>query len=335
MEEEAPLGTKSHPSEPDDGGSSTMGDSKSPSDAWDSPFDLTAPQDPSANGKGVSLPIETIEAEDPTDSVYEVATVEPQPQRSTALEVRCLGTMSVTRDGVPIGTGWFKRSKELLAYLVANRQGVPKDRILDVFFPDLEPKQAERLLRDAIYYVRRQALAQGEATWSDAYLTRAGQNIVLGHDEWWADAWEFERLVAQAAELEGTEAARSLRLALDLYRGEFCDDAYFSWLEPIRERYRRLFLKATVRLAELLAVSGDSEGAIEALERGIEVDPYCEDLYRRAIELEASEGRVNAAEQHYQKLAKVLAEELGVEPEPKTMELMAEMTRSRRQLQTR
>lgn len=320
------------PSHP--GGSPMAAGSDSPSEY---PLDLEATKAASINGKVRLQSVGGGEAEGTgdADAAKATDTFEREPQKENRLEVRCLGTMSVSRGGTPIGTGWFKRSKELLAYLVANREGVPRDRLLDVLFPEVEPKQAERLLRDAIYYVRRQALAEGEATWSEAYLSRVGHNIVLGQEGWWADAWEFEALIARAGRLEGAEAGPLLRRAVELYRGDFCDDAYFSWLEPVRERYRRVLLKAAARLAELLSCGGDTQGAIEALERATEVDPYCEDLYRRLIELEAREGRVNAAEQRYQKLARLLAEELGVEPEPKTMELMSSLTRSRRSVQIR
>ncbi|MGH2704933.1 MAG: hypothetical protein ACRDJ4_07535 [Actinomycetota bacterium] len=45
--------------------------------------------------------------------------------------VRCVGNFQLVRDGRVVQKGLRSSSRELLAYLVAYRQGVPKDRILE------------------------------------------------------------------------------------------------------------------------------------------------------------------------------------------------------------
>ncbi len=222
----------------------------------------------------------------------------------------------------PIFKGWQARSKELLAYLVAHPDGVAKERIIETFWPEVRPKKGDALLRDAIYHLRRQVSVDGDLKWSDAYITRAGETILLERGRWWTDAWEFESLIARADPLPADEAVVVLRRALGFYRGDFCDDSYFSWAEPVRERYRLMLLRASARLAVLLDKRGDAEEAIHVLDRAILVDPVCEDLYRKAIELEVSIGRTNAARLRYQRLVSVLAEELGEEPDPVTQQLM-------------
>lgn len=249
------------------------------------------------------------------------------PPATGKIEVRCLGMMSISRDGTQLLDGWVKRSKELLAYLVANREGVPKDRIIEVFWPETKLKNGEALLRDAIYHLRKHCLAEGDLKWSEDYVRRVGPNVMLGEGRWWTDIWEFESLISKASEVNSMETTDSLRKALTLYHGEFCDDGYYPWAEPLRERYRRLFIRASAKLAELREAAGDPEEAIEVLERGIEVDQFCEDLYRRLIRVESSEGRTNTAVMRYQRLVSLLSEELGLEPERQTRELLNEVTR--------
>lgn len=236
--------------------------------------------------------------------------------------MRCLGNFLVARSDTLVLNGWKARSKELLAYLVAHPDGVSKDRIIDTFWPDVKKKSGDHLLRDAIYHLRKQVAGEGDFKWSESYVTRAGDLVALEPGCWWADAWTFELLVNKIHELDDKESIATLRRVLDLYRGDFCDDTYYAWSESIRERYRRLFLDATVKLTELLEVQGEAESAVQALDRGIEVDPLCEELYRRAIKIEASLGRTNAARIRYQKLTTVLADELGEDPDPQTQELM-------------
>ncbi|MGQ0680404.1 MAG: BTAD domain-containing putative transcriptional regulator [Actinomycetota bacterium] len=239
------------------------------------------------------------------------------------LEVRCLGAMSISRRDATLHTGWVKGSKELLAYLIVNRDGVSKDRILEVMWPGANLKEGERLLREALYHLRKQTLGREDAKWSDDYVRRVGETLVLGEDDrWWADVWEFESLASTAGRLEHEESKAALRRALSLYGGEFCDDCYFSWAEQLRERYRRLYLRSCTKLAEILEAEGEIDEAIEVLERGIQVDRFCEDLYRRLIRLEASQGRTNAATRLFQQLSKLLDQELDLEPEPTTLDLM-------------
>ncbi len=239
------------------------------------------------------------------------------------IEVRCLGAMSITRDDAALHNGWVKGSKELLAYLIVNRDGVPKDRVLEVIWPDAKLKEGEKLLREALYYLRKQTLGPDDAKWSEDYVRRAGESLILGGDDrWWADVWEFESQASTAGQLGPQQSKAALRHALSLYRGEFCDDCYFSWAEQLRERYRRLYLRSCAKLAEILEADGEVDEAIEVLERGIQVDHLCEDLYRRLIRLEASQGRTNVAIRLFQQLTKVLDRELDLEPEPQTLELM-------------
>ncbi len=250
-------------------------------------------------------------------------------QAGEPVEARCLGNFLVSRDSLALN-GWKARSKELLAYLIAHPDGVSKDRIIDTFWRDSKKKSGDHLLRDAIYHLRRQVAGGEDYKWSEGYVTRAGDLIALESGRWWSDAWTFEALINKARELENGDSIATLRLALDLYRGDFCDDTYYAWNEPIRERYRRLFIDATFKLAELLEVQGEVESAVHALNRGIEVDPLCEEFYRRAIKIEASLGRTSAARTRYQKLTSVLADELGEDPDPQTQELMRRLRKPER-----
>ena len=64
-----------------------------------------------------------------------------------------------------------------------------------------------------------------------------------------------------------------------------------------------------------------------ATDRGIEVDPVCEDLYRRAMAIEASLDRRAAALARYRQLEATLDEHLGVEPDPETKNLAHQLAR--------
>jgi DNA-binding SARP family transcriptional activator len=246
---------------------------------------------------------------------------EPQAPPAHMLAIRCLGPFEISRAGESIPTGWRAKGRELLAYLVAHPAGAPKDRIIDELWPDIEPRVGGARFDRCATYVR--ATARGMED-SRMYVERVGESAYrLDDSAWWVDAWEFEHLIRQAERSDDAdEAATKFRDAVAMYRGEFCDDAYYPWLDGIRERFRNLFVEASGRLAYLLSTAQEHDQALSVLDRAIQTDPVCEDLVRKAIAVEAALGRRGAALARYRKLEVTLDEQLSVEPDPETRGLV-------------
>lgn len=240
--------------------------------------------------------------------------------------VDCLGPMIVKKQGEEV-EDWRARSKELLAYLVALRQGVPEERLLNELWPNAQ--KPKRLLRDAIFRLRSVAHEEGDK-YSERFVLRESESVCLESGIWSVDAWRFEDLIAWSERLPPDEALPALREALGLYKSEFCDGSDFVWVHRFRERYRRLMTRASVRLCELLRVRDMLHESLAVIDSAIRGDAYCEDLHRRAISLEVDLGRRWAAEERYQRLVVLLAEELGEEPEPETQALAASILNAQR-----
>jgi two-component system LytT family response regulator len=249
------------------------------------------------------------------------ASGEPPEPPPHMLAIRCLGPLEISRAGEPMPTGWRAKGRELLAYLVAHPAGAPKERIIDELWPDIEPRVGVARFDRCATYVR--ATARGTQD-SRMYVERVGEAAYrLEESAWRVDAWEFERLIREAERSDdATETITKFRDAVALYRGEFCDDAYYPWLEGIRERFRNLFVEASGRLAYLLSTAQEHDQALSVLDRAIQTDPVCEDLVRRAIAVEAALGRRGAALARYRKLEATLDEQLSVEPDPETRGLV-------------
>jgi DNA-binding SARP family transcriptional activator len=249
------------------------------------------------------------------------ASGEPPEPPPHMLAIRCLGPLEISRAGEPMPTGWRAKGRELLAYLVAHPAGAPKERIIDELWPDIEPRVGVARFDRCATYVR--ATARGTED-SRMYVERVGESAYrLDEGAWWVDAWEFERRIREAERSDdATETITKFRDAVALYRGEFCDDAYYPWLEGIRERFRNLFVEASGRLAYLLSTAQEHDQALSVLDRAIQTDPVCEDLVRRAIAVEAALGRRGAALARYRKLEATLDEQLSVEPDPETRGLV-------------
>ncbi|MCA1840132.1 MAG: LysM peptidoglycan-binding domain-containing protein, partial [Actinobacteria bacterium] len=245
--------------------------------------------------------------------------------------IECLGPFRVGRDGNVRAKGWLKKSRELLAYLVAHPEGVTKERIWDELWPGEDPSRLQMQLDKTISIARTQTRTDNDFK---SYIVKIEDAWRLEEGSWWVDAFEFSRS-AQGAESCSDDALRIdyLRSAVNLYRGNFCDDLGYGWAEPVRERYRAMFVRACAQLSEMLQTGGDTEGSLEILERAIAVDSLCEDLWRRAMLIEASLGRRAAATARYERLHALLAAELDVEPDPETQQVMRSLAEDRRRVE--
>lgn len=253
------------------------------------------------------------------------SSTEPEPgplPPPEVIAVRCLGSFEASRDGRVLRKGWRNKARELLAYLVAHPPGAPKDRIIEELWPGIEPGRGSELFARMTWAVRAKVRGPEDTR---RYVDKEDDVFYLDKALWWADAWEFERLVNEAQRSKQDEVIGKLRDAVALYRGEFCADFYYPWAEPVRERFRALFVRACARLADLTLARGAHEEALTVLDRGIEADPVCEDLWRRAMAIEASLGRRAAALSRYRKLEVTLNQELDVEPDPETQALVREL----------
>jgi DNA-binding SARP family transcriptional activator len=153
-------------------------------------------------------------------------------------------------------------------------------------------------------------------------LAKAGDDYRPQAELLAVDLWEFQQALGQAAHAQSDDVAReALERAVSLYRGPFVDGADYLWVEPVREDLHRRALDAHLRLAELHAEADQHEAAIEVLEHAIEVDPICEEAYRRLITLQAHLDRTDAAQRAWRLLQGRLAE-LDLDPEPNTEALV-------------
>lgn len=242
--------------------------------------------------------------------------------REGQLEVRAFGNFVVVKDGRVIEKGLRTAAKELLAFLVSNPTGVNKDRIIEALFPEQDYESACAELSRHLYFLKRRT-GSGRTD----HIDRVGESYRLDLQFWWTDVGAFESILTAAGSLAAEDAIGRLSAALDLYRGPFCDDCYYSWLETPRDRYRALFVKSSARLANLLMEYGEPDDAIGVLDRAIEMDSINEDLYRRAMSIEGRIGRSKAVLKRFNKLEAVLQDELDVDPDEETSALLRQIMR--------
>jgi DNA-binding SARP family transcriptional activator len=150
------------------------------------------------------------------------------------------------------------------------------------------------------------------------------------------DAWELERLVAEArrarAGSDVTTTVETLERATALWRGApLVDLERFDELAGHTARLRQLHLGALLDLGELQLARGRAQEALANAERAVAIDPYDEQAHRLAV---AAALQLRDAERVRSATDRVNAvlDEIGAPPEPTTAILLQ---RSASWMQTR
>jgi DNA-binding SARP family transcriptional activator len=222
--------------------------------------------------------------------------------------ISLLGPLTITR-ARRSRRGLRSKALELIAYLALHRRPVQRDELLEAFWPGVDPRRTRPRLRQAVRDARR-LLGTAIAGEHECYwLDRAGADV---------DVDELERLLAAAKTAELEHAQALMDSALALFRGEPLADADYAWSEGEVRRLRATFVDVLEQVARHRLEAGDARAALDAAERGLQVDTLNESLWRLAMEAEGALGLREAVDERYERLRALLDERLGLEPAHET-----------------
>lgn len=196
----------------------------------------------------------------------------------------------------------------LLYYLAYRRDWVRREELLGLLYPESDEVRARQNLRALVTKVRRDRLASGVEI--EAARLR------------WAVATDVAAF--EAALEEGRLAA-----AVELYRGPLLEgfvlpkgEAFQDWLEGEREALARHWRDAVLGVGRSLVENGRHGDAAEVAAKLLAADPLDEPALRLRLRAQAGTGERAAALDAYRAFADMLDDELGVEPEVETSELV-------------
>ncbi|GAB3428256.1 AfsR/SARP family transcriptional regulator [Flindersiella endophytica] len=231
------------------------------------------------------------------------------------MEIRVLGPLELWSGDRRIAIGGFRQLSVLAVLLLEPGRPVGQDQLIDAVWGDAAPAAAESTLHSCVYRLRK-ALDDS----SGSVLRRGPFGYSLDVPVEGIDAQRFEGLAAagrQALDHADYEnAATRLREALGLWRG-----AAFAGVEAaaVREQAAALdSLRLDVtewRLAAELELGNHAvlQGELTAL---TSENPYRERLWELLILALYRCGRQADALEAYQRVTRLLDDELGVQPGP-------------------
>ncbi len=233
------------------------------------------------------------------------------------IRIHLLGTPDVrASEGGRRGSVSGAKRLALLAYLAleSSRGPVRRDTLVGLLWPESSQKRARNALSNLLFHLR-------QALGPEVFTEKGTEELGLVGGAFWCDALEFEAAVEEGR----------LGEALDLYRGDLLEGFYVPgvgveldhWLGAERLRlHRRAVAAARGRIEEVERL-GDAAEAIRIARWLSALAPDDEAAARRLISLLDRSGDRTGALRAYERLARRLERDLGVEPMAETRALVA------------
>lgn len=220
----------------------------------------------------------------------------------------------------------LKRALKIIAFLACSEElRAPRDDLTEALWPEDDEGRIDRNFHPTLSHLRR---AFHEA-WEEVRGAPAPTPLLFVHDTYRLNpdiVWEVDvvELIAagergrRVVEEDPAAAVEIWREAVGRVRGPFLAGTYDAWAEPLRERYQRHWLNLLRELADLYVRLERMTEAVDAYRRILIEDPLREPVHQALMRVYASQGRRDLVRRQYDRLANLLAEELGVEPLPQT-----------------
>jgi LuxR family maltose regulon positive regulatory protein len=207
------------------------------------------------------------------------------------------------------------QSRDLFFCLLHHPQGLRKEEIGEIFWPDHPPVKLDSIFRSTLYRLRR-------ALFRESVIFDEGIYRFNREGDYWFDVDAFEELVEQAEQaIDRQRETTLLEDALTLYRGDYLEGVYDEWCALERERLRGQCLVALDKLAGLYVDRRNLQRAIELYQQLLAREPYHEGTHRELMRCYYRLGDRAAAIRQYQSCAELLREDLGLSPAPETESL--------------
>jgi DNA-binding SARP family transcriptional activator len=236
------------------------------------------------------------------------------------LQVRVFGKLRLQAGQCRVETFPTRRAEELLAYLLIHQRARhSREKLVDALWPDAPLSNGRASLSTTLWRLRS-VFDRLEVPAADYLQTGRDWVSLTPLSALESDYSSFEREVAAAERAtDDDQRQQRLRLAIELYRGPFCEGIYAEWCLRERERLDRLYLRALGQFMAGLMRQERYDEAIGAGQAILENDPLREEVHRALMRCYWKLGQRAAAAQQFQRCARLLQAELQVLPMPETI----------------
>jgi ATP/maltotriose-dependent transcriptional regulator MalT/DNA-binding SARP family transcriptional activator len=254
------------------------------------------------------------------------------PRPLLDLTINMLGPVEIFRDPArPFAPdAWTtRRARDILCFIVSRRHHrAPKDTIIDTFWQEDDIATVEKNFHPTVSHIRK-ALNSNQPLKQNFIIYREGDYQLNPEFSYRIDTDQFERLMADGETARrGRDYARCIDCyeeAVALYRGEFMQGTYESWIDEQRSYYREQVLRMLESLAAVAEKKAEWPRTMDLAQRILREDPFREDIHCMLMRAHAALGNRVALKEQYETLRALLQKELGVEPAIQTQKAFREL----------
>lgn len=232
--------------------------------------------------------------------------------------IRALGRVQVrVSDHVVTSSEWqVQTARDLFMLLLAHPEGLTKEQIGEIFWPDSTISELKLRFKNTIYRLRH-------AAGKDAILFE-GESLYLFNRSMDYE-YDVELFLKELALVDksksNAERMEHLRAAAKLYRGPYLPDVDATWAFVERERLAQLYIDALLRLAGCELEERDYAAVLETCQVVFKEDRCQEEAHRLAMRAHAAMGNRHLVIRQYETCVQALEEELDAPPSSQTQDL--------------
>jgi len=210
-------------------------------------------------------------------------------------------------------------SRDLFLLFLAHPEGLTKEEVGEIMWPDSSPAELKLRFKNAIYRMRH-------AIGSDVVVFKDDVYQFDRYIDYEYDAQNFISLTNQArVETDARRKIDTLKKAVEIYRGDYLPEIDEHWVLPDRQKYHDMQMRNLIDLATLCSQQKDFEQALHYCQLAIQEDACQEEAYRLSMQVHAQMGNKAAVSRQYRLCQEKLHEEVGVEPSPQTVSLFEKL----------
>ena len=207
----------------------------------------------------------------------------------------------------------YKKVEALFYYLIVEKK-ISRDKVASLLWGNMTDSKAKKNLRNALYQLKKSIT-------DDIFKKSGSSTLHLNRDK-----YDFK------IDLEQFMNSDFLKKSLKVYNGDFLEGfllkrspSFNDWIIENRNYYQQLYIDKLKKIIEDKERKENNENAIDYLQDLIKVDEFNEMAYRKLMKLYHENGQSAKALQVYKKLDEILEEELGINPDQKTLSLLQEI----------
>lgn len=248
------------------------------------------------------------------------------------LALHLLGPLSVTIDGQAFSGLHIRPTVALCVYLICRPECHRREHLMALLWPDWPPASAHKNLRQNLYTLRQALPTVASRDGRDPVsLVLADRDTLQLNPEAAVDldVDRFRALLRQ-------NTPEAIAAAVALYRDDFLVDFYLpesapfeEWSAALRGDLRRLMLEALDRVATDALEQSAYHEAVTFARRQLEMDNLRESAHRHVMRALALAGQRAEALAQYEACARLLRDELDIEPSAETRTLAERIAEDR------